>query len=129
MVADSETREIPLYLAKSEWNHTTLRKVRGRKRVIVPAISFKKAIEGCDCVKMDIEGAELPILDQCDFSGLKKMVVAYHVNYAPDLDELLRRIERLKTFFQKVQHARLPKREAMANKRVFPNEVMLYCSN
>jgi len=78
---------------------------------------------------MDIEGAELPLLDSCDFTGLKKMVVAYHVNYAPDPNELLRRIERLKTFFQKVQHKRLPKPEAMINKRVFPNEIMLYCSN
>jgi len=97
--------------------------------VIVQAISFKEAIEGSNCVKIDIEGGELPILDSCDFTGLKKMVVAYHVNYAPDPDELLRRIKRLKTFFEKVEHKRLPKREAMANKRVFPNEVMLYCSN
>ena len=129
VVADSDTREVSLYLAKSAWNHTTLRKVRGRAAVIVPAISFKEAIEGCDCVKMDIEGAELPILDSCDFTGLKKMIVAYHVNYAPDPNELLRRIARLKTFFSKVEHKRLPKRKAMINKRVFPNEVMLYCSN
>ena len=129
VVTDSDTREVSLYLAKSAWNHTTLRKVRGRARVIVQAISFKEAIMGSNCVKIDIEGGELPILDSCDFTGLKKMVVAYHVNYAPDPDELLRRIERLKTFFSKVEHKRLPKREAMANKRVFPNEVMLYCSN
>ena len=129
MVAVKTTREISLYIAKSAWNHTTLRKVLGRAEVSVQTISFKEAILGCNCVKMDIEGAELPLLDSCDFTGLKKMVVAYHVNYAPDPNELLRRIERLKTFFQKVQHKRLPKPEAMINKRVFPNEIMLYCSN
>lgn len=129
VVADHR-KHTDLYLAKnSAWNHTTLRPVKGRASVQVNCIKFEEAIKGCDCVKMDIEGAELPILDNCDFSGLKKMVVAYHVNYAPDRMELERRIKRLQGYFKKVEHKRLPSAKAMAEKRVFPNEVMIYCSN
>jgi FkbM family methyltransferase len=84
---------------------------------------FQKVIsDGC-CVKMDIEGAEMTILDTCDFSKLKKMVLAYHVNYDNSRENLDRRVERLRTMFKTVWHA------PVKTMNFFPNELFIYCLN
>jgi FkbM family methyltransferase len=88
-----------------------------------PQVAFESILsEGC-CVKMDIEGAELPIMDQCDFSKIKKMVIAYHTNVDKNRDNLIQRVDRLKQWFT-VTHQPI-KQDPM---NMFPNEIMIYCN-
>ena len=88
---------------------------------VVEVVNFNDIISAGDCVKMDIEGAEMSILDNCDFSKLKKMVLAYHVNYDKSRENLDRRIERLRTMFTNVWHP------PITTMNFFPNELFIYC--
>lgn len=86
-------------------------------------VAFQDILEPGCCVKMDIEGSEIPILDHCDFSGIKKMVFAYHINCDRSRANFLKRMERLRKWFKIVEHQPI-KQEHMD---FFPNEVMVYC--
>lgn len=116
-------RDVKLYLSKSEWNHTTAKAVRGRKSVDVQGISFTDATKGCNCFKMDIEGGEMEILDNCDLSGFKKFIIAYHVNYDSSRSNLEKRLDKLRKDYH-VQTTSYPNTEIL---NYFPNEIMIYC--
>lgn len=109
----------------SPWMSSMVRPIRGRTSIPVETVPFAEVVKSGDCVKMDIEGAELDLLDQCDFTGLRKLVIAYHINYDPSRDNLLRRLDRLKTFFTFV-HCKVPPHSIM---KFFPNEILIWCLN
>jgi hypothetical protein len=77
-------------------------------------------------VKIDIEGGEIPILDaDVDWSHIKKLVFAYHVNYDHNKMNFLMRIDRLRKYFD-VYHCKLPESDEL---KFFPNEILVYCLN
>lgn len=87
-----------------------------------PQVSFESILtDGC-CVKMDIEGSELPIIDECDFSGIKKMVIAYHTNVDKSLANLHLRVAKLMEWFD-VDYQEI----TIDPIDMFPNEIMIYC--
>lgn len=88
----------------------------------VRQVSFRSVIKPDCCVKMDIEGAEMEILDNCDFSGIRKMVFAYHINCDRQRENFYRRMDRLRKWFE-VYHQ--PVKEEYMN--FFPNEIIVYC--
>lgn len=88
-------------------------------------VAFETLIIPDCCVKMDIEGAEIPILDYADFHGIKKMVFAYHINCDHSRTNFLRRMDRLRKWFRVVYHQEI-KQEDM---NFFPNEIIVYCLN
>lgn len=85
-------------------------------------LAFSDLISPGSCVKMDIEGSEMEILDHCDFGGIRKMVLAYHVNVDSSRTNFLRRMNRLREWFT-VHHQEV-KGEIM---KFFPNEIIVYC--
>jgi FkbM family methyltransferase len=91
----------------------------------VPVVKFKDIITDNCCIKMDIEGSEMDILDNDDFSRIKKMVIAYHTNVDPSVEHLNKRTEKLRRYFKTVYHA--PVKGTMMN--FFPNELFIYCMN
>jgi len=86
-------------------------------------IDLRELISPDCCLKMDIEGSEIAILDTVDFTGVKKMVFAYHIFKDRSRTNFLRRIERLKQWFSVVYHQEI-KREEMD---FFPNEIIVFC--
>lgn len=110
--------------AKNPWNNTIVRPVRGRTSIDVETIAFQDATVGCDCVKIDIEGGEFDILDNCEMGGFKKLIIAYHINYDHSRSNLIARIEKLKQLYV-VQHNKIPDTEYLD---FFPNEIMIYCN-
>jgi FkbM family methyltransferase len=77
------------------------------------------------CIKMDIEGAELQILDDCSFTCMDfidKMVIAYHTNVDNTRTGFMRRVAKLSETFH-VTHQEI-KQEYI---NIFPNEIMIYC--
>merc|ERR1712146_684252 len=80
-----KNEELPLYLCKGNYNkyrHSFYRK-KGRSVVHVPIISILNVLQqhNVDCIKMDIEGSEIDILEQVDiqqcFTNVKKLVFEY----------------------------------------------------
>lgn len=88
----------------------------------IEQVAFEDILKPGCCVKMDIEGAEIPILDNCDFSGIKKMVFAYHINCDRSRTNFLKRMERLRKWFGVIHHQEI-KSEHMD---FFPNEIIVY---
>lgn len=86
-------------------------------------VAFEDIISPGCCVKMDIEGSEIPILDNCKFDGIKKMVFAYHIKSDPSRTNFLNRMDRLRNWFSVVHHQDI-KQEHMD---FFPNEIIVYC--
>lgn len=105
------SRRASLFLsntARNRYRHSTIPGSR-KNGIRVPSTPFQEAIEGCKCVKMDIEGAELAVLDQADLSGLRKLSFEYHFDFDSSIKNCARRIDRLKEFFDFVRHPKLPR--------------------
>lgn len=99
---------------RNQYRYTTMPKDRWETQR-VPAISFAQAIERHtpQGIKMDIEGAELAILDSLEgsanvFDGVRYLVLEYHLDYDPDLAHYHRRLELLRDYFPVVKAPKLP---------------------
>lgn len=102
---------VNLYICSGEYNkyrHTT-KKTRGRKPIKVDCSKFSEIIEGFDCVKMDIEGSELPILDEFDdWSRFRKLVFEYHFDHDRLISRFEKRMDKLRDNFIHVNYAKMP---------------------
>lgn len=100
-----------LYLCTSDRNHYrhTLRPTRGRQTIEVPAVTFADLMERHRPVgiKMDIEGAELPILETADFAGVRYLVFEYHFNADRLIANFYKRMERLRRWFPAMDWGRI----------------------
>ena len=89
---------------------------RNNLEISVPTISFREALSRTDkmaCVKMNIEGAEIEILEAIDTSlNLRRCVFNYHFDVDPKIKRLEAILEHLKTQNYTVQKpTKLPDHE------------------
>ena len=90
-----------LGIAKSVWRHSLLR-TKG-PGCAVPVVSFADAIAGMDCAKLDIEGAEIELLQRVEsFGSLRKLVFEWHFDYERATDVYLATLDRLREHFPEV---------------------------
>lgn len=82
---------------------SSLFKVANSKKVVVDAVKFSSLVKDGISVKMDIEGAEIPILKEFkDWSKIKKMVFEWSFDKEPRMIELKKVIDELKLNFRTV---------------------------
>lgn len=96
-----------------------------RPRATVACVSFEKAIEksikhlgkdGPLCLKIDIEGAELEIMDVFDRTDISKMVIEWHFTHDKSLKRIRKCIRRLQKLGYQVQlEEKLPKGDTWNN--------------
>jgi FkbM family methyltransferase len=91
------------YLSISKTNQfwrNSLMKDMGGGTIKVETINFKDCIKSGDCVKMDIEGSEMPIIEKWNIEGVKKMVYEWSF----DIDDSILRykdaIEKMQRYFK-----------------------------
>jgi FkbM family methyltransferase len=82
-----------------------------KKDVVVTAvkgIGFSKIVaDGYDCVKMNIEGAEIPIFDELEKNpGIKKLVFEYSFDMDKRIVTYKKTVDKLRSLFSVVQPAR-----------------------
>lgn len=111
---DMDEREFaPFYLSNTEyaqWRHS-LSNINGNRKNArnVKLVRFSELLEpAINAVKMDIEGAEIEILERVmDFRNVRKLVFEYHF----DVDDRVVRynaiLARLGGFFQNIRAARI----------------------
>lgn len=109
-VTEEKTETIAIYSSKNPDNHYrgTVTPVQGyiRQRDVVNMnAGFLVACE-YDGVKMDIEGAEGPIIDAEHLPKCKKLVMEYHTSRDSSVAHLHRRLEILKAHFNRVHYPR-----------------------
>ncbi|KKN52783.1 hypothetical protein LCGC14_0609010 [marine sediment metagenome] len=85
------------------------------------------------CVKMDIEGSELAIIDECHptFKKINKMVLEYHTDKDNLLENYYRRVKILEKYFAYVKYDRLKQKDGSTRGalKIFPSGRLIYCCN
>jgi len=100
------------------------------KLTTVKAIGFNTLIkDGYDCVKMNIEGAEIPILNELNSNlGIKKMVFEYSFDMDKKIKTYVEVIDKLKTMFKVVKSSRtIPLH--LEEFPFYPPNSYIFCSN
>lgn len=123
--------QVDLYMAKSRqdrYTHTICKR-RGRPTIQITVVPFDSVISNREitAVKMDIEGAEITILEsQVDWYNIKKLVVEYSFNVDPSIPRFLAIIDKLKQTFSMVHYTKVKPTEQYYT--YFPRQCMIYCS-
>jgi len=123
-----------LYLCKGDYNKYMhkLGKVRGRQCINVDNVNFRSLMKECkyDCIKMDIEGAEIEILETIKPEewagfGIKKLVFEYSFNCDSSIPRFIKIIRLLEQHFTIVKFNGVNENEKEF--KHWPNGVLVYC--
>ena len=93
-----DRRSAILYIPKNGnvWRNSIIRKFKFNNQGIkVPCLNFDDEAKDFDCCKMDIEGAEMPILENTDVT-FKKLVYEWSFDIDPSLARLWAVIDKQK---------------------------------
>lgn len=102
-------------------------------RIEVGTMSLKSILEyepNINCIKMDIEGMEIPILEsldiQRDLKCIRKLVFEYHFHIDRSIPRFLKIIEKLEQHFKVVHFTNIKKDELEYNQH-FPTWTTVFC--
>lgn len=92
------------------WMHTVFATKRSSRGLNVPAVNFARMRElGVNAIKMDIEGAEIPILSELpDLSWVEKFVFEWSFDKDPRIKTLRDVLSHLRSQFEVVSGRELP---------------------
>lgn len=115
-VVGGEPGRRPLYLcngARNKYRHT-LTQIRGREAIAVDCLALGDLLDGWpNAVKLDIEGAELPMLSAGHgWPGVRKIVGEYHLDRDRSLAHFAERMARLEAAGFEVRHPKMPAHKA-----------------
>lgn len=131
--------EDKLYLCRkpeNKWRHC-LRKTRGRKTVPIKSVPFRDALatvfgerRDLNCIKMDIEGAEIPLLEAMTVEDLTRFSITKMVfEYSFDVDRSIPRfmaiIHKLRRYFDVVHFDKVNPESDVYH--YFPAATMVFC--
>lgn len=105
-VVHDDAEETFLNIGKNgnTWRNSIIKRW-GAGRKIVKCINFKKVITKDICLKMDIDGSEMPILESMiDFP--KKMVFEWSFDVDTDIDRYRKNVLNLSNKYEFVKHAK-----------------------
>jgi len=112
------------------WRNSIIKKWNKGEEVNVKCEDYKKFLQDDICVKMDIEGAEMAILEDLpEDAKIKKMVVEWSFDIDNDIDRYRRVVEKLQRMFKKVTYKKIPEHEKVWKDSWFPPYALLYCVN
>jgi FkbM family methyltransferase len=117
-----------LWLCKSQRNHYrhTLQPKKGWTGIWVQCLTLDEVLaDGWGtAIKLDIEGAELEMLDAGrDWTGISKLVMEYHFDYDRNISKFKERVRKLEAVGFEVRHAKMPDRPTWD---YFPAATMVY---
>ncbi len=121
-----EAGEASLYLCNGDRNkyRHTLTQIRGRDCITVKVVAAQPLIDQVNAIKFDIEGSEIEILEQCDFSGINKLAMEYHFDRCRSIPRFLAICERLRSFGLHVQTRPMP---AAGTYDYYPAMTIVHC--
>ena len=133
VVAQDGIKELELYVCKGDYNkyrHTIFKK-RGRQSVKIPVQNFKKVLKKYkpNGIKIDIEGAEIEILESmkpADWpDSVTHLVFEYTFDVDPSVPRFRKIIENLGQHFSFIHHKKMA--EDLQEYKFWPPCVNVFC--
>lgn len=118
-----------LHISKTNqhWRNSLVKSFNGDFRE-VECINFRDVIKNGYCVKMDIEGSEMHIIENFDITGVKKMVFEWSFDIDNNLDRYRNAIDNIKKYFSFVKYRSFGDSKFWKKSWV-PPCVNVFCSN
>jgi FkbM family methyltransferase len=126
---------IDLYLCKGDYNkyRHSIYETKGRKTIEIQVQGFKSVLasnSSINCIKMDIEGAEIEILESMTLkdwknTNINKMVFEYSFDVDSSIQRFLRIIDNLQLYFDLVHYTKVNDNES--DYLYFPSATIVYC--
>lgn len=128
VVADAVTASsLPLYTSTDygKWGHS-LFKPKRKNSILVPTVRFSSLLSDVDGIKMDIEGAEIPILSSVEtMAQVQKLVFEWHFDIQPQIAIFTDMIARLGQFFPHMKYRPMKPGETLFTR--YPTESIVFC--
>jgi len=128
VVADKEqATHLKLFISTEygKWGHS-LYKPKRKQSILVETVKMNTILDGIDGIKMDIEGAEIPILSTIEtFQQVKKLVFEWHFDMMDSIPFFLETIDHLRTFFPNIKHRPFKKGDVVFH--YFPTGAIVFC--
>lgn len=128
VVADRQKRA---WLSVSEknknfWRNSLVKQWKGSRMVPVPCIHFSEVFELDACVKMDIEGSEMPILEKLSF-GPPKLVFEWSFDIDSCCVRFRSAMAHLAPFFKVMDYRPIPENVVKWPGEWFPAAMTVFC--
>jgi FkbM family methyltransferase len=103
---DRTSVELNLWPDGQSWRNSIVRNKRGTTPITVFCANFYKLAKPADCVKMDIEGAEIELLENWpEGFKVKKLVFEYSFDVDQSVERLRKIIKRLSPSFAQIKYS------------------------
>jgi FkbM family methyltransferase len=123
---DRPSAVLNLWPKGQSWRNSLVRNKRGTTGIEVPCVNFFKLAKPDACVKMDIEGAEISILEAWPKGfRTKKLVFEYSFDVDQSCARLRRILERLKAEYPNVRYS--AQIDRIEKWDFFPPATMVHC--
>ncbi len=124
---DRPAATLNLWPGGQTWRNSLIRKKKGSVGMTVLCENFFKICEATTCVKMDIEGAEISILEAWpEGFRVKKLVFEYSFDVDNSCDRLLKIVQKLEKSFSRVKYPKQITHQPYWN--FFPPCTTVFCS-
>lgn len=130
---NTEDKAVDLYLCQTQYNKSrhTLFPKKGRQAIQVDGVSLDTILNTypeVNAIKMDIEGSEIPILEQLDFSlepQIRKLVFEYSFDIDRSISRFMSIIKKLEGVFSVVHYTKVKPDEEFYT--YYPPCVNVFC--
>lgn len=109
---------------RNYWRNSLVKQWAGSRMIRVDCVNFDKVYRSSLCVKMDIEGSEMAILEKFP-APCRKLIFEWSFDIDPSIPRLKAVLVELKKLFPEVQHAKMP---SVPEWKFFPAATMVYCA-
>jgi len=112
------------------WRNSLIHKWGGGTETQITAVDWRAWLKDGICIKMDIEGSEVPLLENLpEDVKIKKMVFEYSFDIWPSIAKYNEIIEKLKTRFRVVKYKKIKPEVTEWPQSWQPANAMIFCYN
>lgn len=126
-VVHDDAKETTLFIQKNgnTWRNSIIKNWRGSKK-IVKCININTIIKESHCCKMDIEGAEMVILETIN-SRFKKMVYEWSFDIDDNIDRYRCSLNKMNSLYDNIKHNAINEKHKVWKKEWFPPCRNVFC--
>jgi FkbM family methyltransferase len=125
---DQVSATLNLWPEGQSWRNSLIRNRRGTQPMTVLCENFFKVAAADHCIKMDIEGSEIPILENWPKGfKVKKLVFEYSFDVDPSVIRLRNILDKLRPAFKTLTYS--SQIDKIDSWNFFPPCTMVFCSN